>query len=375
MADDAAPATPTKGGRPRSRSKFGTLMSRASKQMASGMAKGVVLAKQTAAEKIGKVALSEEKDPEIVSALQSLKRTKQTVTSLSAIVRNLYEAKVNEATYLTQLADTLKGVEASADDPFSSLLQRMGSALTSLEQVQSAHLERMEEQLVCPLERFLDDEVAQAQRLKLKYKNGKMQFDVAEHRLNKADGPKALHAAHKRDVALDAFSRNKREMRSQIERVEQVKQGELLSDLTAYWSSYTSFAQAQSNILTRKPGASRPVPPAPSRCVASVVTAVTGAPPRARGRSRGASATAARIDPSKLRPNSKRGGGRQLARDLECGITIIDDIEQIEGFSEHAAQSKPTIAKGSRRKRSIKKCPELVPVDSVSEKRKVILNC
>ena len=34
--------------------------------MASGMAKGVVLAKQTAAEKIGKVALSEEKDPEIV---------------------------------------------------------------------------------------------------------------------------------------------------------------------------------------------------------------------------------------------------------------------------------------------------------------------
>ena len=70
--------------------------------MASGVAKGVVLAKQTAAEKISKVALSEEKDAEIVSALQSVKGTKQTVTSLSAIVRNLYEAKVNEATYLTQ---------------------------------------------------------------------------------------------------------------------------------------------------------------------------------------------------------------------------------------------------------------------------------
>jgi len=303
--------------------------------MASGVAKGVVLAKQTAAEKISKVALSEEKDTEIVSALQSLKRTKNTVTSLSAIVRNLYEAKVNEATYLTQLADTLQHIPISADDPFGALLERMGSALSALEQVQSAHLERMEEQLVRPLEHFLDAEVAQAQRLKLKYKNGKTEFDVAAHRLSKADGPKALHAAHKRDAALEAFSRNKLDLKSQIERVEQVKQGDLLCDLAAYWESYAAFAQAQSNILSSQKtlgvSAPRRVPPAPRRSV--VMSAMTARP---------------------TRPAPPR-------RRAESVPT------QIEGLSEHAAQSKPTIAKGTRRKRSRsnRRCLELVPADSV----------
>jgi len=304
--------------------------------MASGVAKGVVLAKQTAAEKISKVALSEEKDTEIVSALQSLKRTKNTVTSLSAIVRNLYEAKVNEATYLTQLADTLQHIPISADDPFGALLERMGSALSALEQVQSAHLERMEEQLVRPLEHFLDAEVAQAQRLKLKYKNGKTEFDVAAHRLSKADGPKALHAAHKRDAALEAFSRNKLDLKSQIERVEQVKQGDLLCDLAAYWESYAAFAQAQSNILSSQKtlgvSAPRRVPPAPRRSVVSALNAMTARPTRPA--------------PPRRRAES------------------VPTSTQIEGLSEHAAQSKPTIAKGTRRKRSRSK-RRLVPVDSV----------
>jgi len=297
-------------------------------------------------------------------------------------VRNLYEAKVNEATYLTQLADTLQGakVDVSADDPFSAFLERMGSALASLEQVQSAHLQRMEEQLVCPLERFLDAEVAQAQRLKLKYKNGKMQFDVAAHRLSKADGPKALQAAHKRDVALEAFSRNKLDMKSQIGRVEQVKQGELLSDLEAYWASYASFAQAQSNILsaqmTTGAAVSKAVPPAPpSRCVASVVSAVTGAAPRKR-------ASTVRIDPSRLKPSAygamvarKRARSRKSIKATASGTGLATMATKVEGLSEHAAQSKPTIAKGSRRKRSIKKCLDLVPADSVNERKKAILNC
>merc|ERR1719320_2255032 len=216
------------------------------------------------AEKISNVPLSEEKDPEIISALQSLKRTKNTVTSLSAIVRNLYEAKVNEATYLTQLADTLHSVPVSADDPFGAFLERMASALSALEQVQSAHLQRMEEQLVCPLEHFLDAEIAQAQRLKIKYKNGKTEFDVAAHRLSKVDGPKALHAAHKRDTALEAFARNKMDLKNQIERVGEVKRADLLGELEAYWTSFAAFAQAQSNILSeRTPGVAPRRRPAP----------------------------------------------------------------------------------------------------------------
>merc|ERR1740131_465071 len=141
-------------------------MSRASKQMA----KGAVKAKQKAVEKIAKVPTSPE-DPEIVSAMERLKITKTEIYAISDIVRNLYEARVNEATFLVQLAEKMEATKVSQNDPFGAYVQEMGRGLSALEQVQSEHLKRMEEELVVPLERFRDVDVEAVQKLKLKYKS------------------------------------------------------------------------------------------------------------------------------------------------------------------------------------------------------------
>eukprot|EP01084_Bolivina_argentea_P235600 396414_1 len=96
---EASKSTKKKG-----KGKFGMMMNSMGRSAKKGMsragqqmAKGVVKAKQTAVEKIAKVPVSEE-DPEIVSALERLKITKNEIYAISDIVRNLYEARVNEAT-------------------------------------------------------------------------------------------------------------------------------------------------------------------------------------------------------------------------------------------------------------------------------------
>jgi len=224
--------------------------SRAGKQMA----KGVVKAKQTAVEKIAKIPISQE-DPEIVSALERLKITKNEIYSISDIVRNLYEARVNEATFLIQLADKLKATKITQNDPFGSYIQKMGVGLSTLEQVQSEHLKRMEEELVIPLEKFRDIDVEKVQKLKLKYKNGKTQFDIAAHKLTKAqesnDQSKITQAQQKKDAVYTQLTQLRNDMKFQVNNLEQKKQVNLLGCMEQYWSSYSAFASAQSNILSK----------------------------------------------------------------------------------------------------------------------------
>merc|ERR1712048_1209922 len=173
------------------------------------MAKGVVKAKQQAVEKIAKVPIVDE-DPEIVSALERLKITKNEIYAISNIVRDLYEARVNEATFLIQWADKLKTSKVTQNDPFSSYVQKMGVGLSNLEQVQSEHLKRMEEELVVPLEKFRDVGVETVQQLKLKYKNCKLKFDKASHTAaqaqEKGDQSKIATANQKKDAALSALT-------------------------------------------------------------------------------------------------------------------------------------------------------------------------
>eukprot|EP01084_Bolivina_argentea_P224809 380069_1 len=257
MAEQAPEANKKKKGK----SKFGMMMgtmgrsakkglSRAGKQMA----KGAVKAKQAAVEKIAKVPTSDE-DPEIISALERLKITKTEIYAISDIARNLYEARLNEATFLIQLADKLKGVKVTQNDPFTSYVQKMGIGLSNLEQVQSEHLKRMEEELVIPLEKFRDIDVEKVQKLKLKYKNGKMQYDSAAHKLTKAqesqDQSKIAAAQQKKDAAYTALTSLRNDMKFQVNNLEQKKQVNLLGNMEKYWASYAAFASAQSNILAQ----------------------------------------------------------------------------------------------------------------------------
>jgi len=259
MAEEA-PDSPKAGGK-KNKTKFGMMMSglgrsakqgmsRASKQMA----KGAVKAKQKAVEKIAKVPTSAE-DPEIISALERLKITKTEIYAISDIVRNLYEARVNEATFLVQLADKMSGTKVSQNDPFGAYVQQMGSGLAALEQVQSEHLKRMEEELVVPLEKFRDVDVEAVQKLKLKLKSGKTNYDVAAHKVTKAqetnDAGKIQLAQQKRDAAYTSLTQLRNDFKYQVNTLEQKKQVNLLGCMEEYWTSYSSFASAQSSILSQ----------------------------------------------------------------------------------------------------------------------------
>ncbi len=86
-------------------------MSRAGKQMGKAASK----AKQTAVTKIGKIPPTPE-DPEIKLAEATLKVIKNDIYSISDIVSNLYESRVHETTYLSQLSDRLKQIKSQPND-------------------------------------------------------------------------------------------------------------------------------------------------------------------------------------------------------------------------------------------------------------------
>ena len=86
----------------------------------------------------------------------------------------------------------------------------------SLEQIQSEHLKRMEEELVLPLEKFRDIDIEGVQKLKLKYKNCKTQYDVACHRLNKAQDSQDQGKIQQAQQKKDAVSTNLTQLRNDM---------------------------------------------------------------------------------------------------------------------------------------------------------------
>merc|ERR1712176_46181 len=103
-------------------------------------------------------------------------------------------------------------------------------------------------------EKFRDIDVETVQKLKLKYKNCKLKFDRCSHALTKAqeagDQGKIAAAQQKKDAALSALTELRNDMKFQVNNLEQKKQVNLLGCMETYCSSYSAFAQAQSNILS-----------------------------------------------------------------------------------------------------------------------------
>eukprot|EP00490_Sorites_sp_Unknown_P022951 CAMPEP_0114660324 /NCGR_PEP_ID=MMETSP0191-20121206/19766_1 /TAXON_ID=126664 /ORGANISM="Sorites sp." /LENGTH=354 /DNA_ID=CAMNT_0001888497 /DNA_START=70 /DNA_END=1134 /DNA_ORIENTATION=+ len=240
-------------------SKFGKMFSnmgksagKAMKKAGHGISKGLVKAKQSAAERILKVEATPQ-EPEIISALERLKTTKNEIYAISEIVRNLYEARINEAHYMVQLSEKLCAVKVTQNDPFGQYVTQMGKGFAQLESVQSEHLKRMEEELVIPLEKFRDIDVEEVQKLKLKYKTAKTNYDISLRNLQKAkekgDQNKIATAETKRDAAFTELQEMRQQLKFQVNNLEQKKQVNLLGCLESYWSSYTSYASAQSQVL------------------------------------------------------------------------------------------------------------------------------
>eukprot|EP01084_Bolivina_argentea_P224804 380062_1 len=223
-------------------------MSRAGKQMG----KAAVKAKQTAVTKIGKIPPTPE-DPEIEVAEATLKVIKNDIYSISDIVSNLYESRVHETTYLSQLSDRLKQIQSKPNDTFSIFANKMGIASNNLERIHTEHLKKMEDELVKPFEKFRDTEIEYAQKLKLKCRNNKTQFDISNHNLNKAkqsnDQMKIQNCKQKYDSVNKQLMEVRSNMKIQVNRLVQTQQTSLVNTLQKYWDSYGAYSAAQSNII------------------------------------------------------------------------------------------------------------------------------
>eukprot|EP01084_Bolivina_argentea_P224807 380067_1 len=113
----------------------------------------------------------------------------------------------------------------------------------------------MEAELVIPLEIFATIDVEKVQKLKLKYKNGKTQFDISAHKLTKAqesqDEIKIKDAQQKKDVAFTQLTNLRNDMKVEINNLEHKKQTVLLGNMEKYFTSYATFASAQSDLLSK----------------------------------------------------------------------------------------------------------------------------
>eukprot|EP01083_Nonionella_stella_P296029 1005791_1 len=121
----------------------------------------------------------------------------------------------------------------------------------------------MEDNFVKPLEKFRDTEIEYAQKLKLKCRNAKMQFDIANHNLNKAkqgtDQMKIQTCQQKHQTVNKQLMEVRSSMKVQVNRLVQTKQTSLVSTLEKYWVTYGAYSKAQANIVNQ--GGNVPTPP------------------------------------------------------------------------------------------------------------------
>eukprot|EP00484_Ammonia_sp_Unknown_P002066 CAMPEP_0197022646 /NCGR_PEP_ID=MMETSP1384-20130603/3461_1 /TAXON_ID=29189 /ORGANISM="Ammonia sp." /LENGTH=363 /DNA_ID=CAMNT_0042450719 /DNA_START=23 /DNA_END=1114 /DNA_ORIENTATION=- len=255
-----AQSTEPGDGKQKKKGKFGMMVSvmarktkEGTKKMGQQMAKGTQKMQAKAAKMSGVRETPE--DPEVTAALQRLKITKNEIEAISKTVRELYESRMFEASFMVQLATKLKETQTSQNDPFSQYVQKMGVGLAALEQVSTEHLKRMEEELVVPLEKFRDTDIAEIQKLKVKYYKSKTAYDSAVHKLAKAqesnDQQKITTAEQHKDGTAASLNALRTDLKFQVNNLEQKKQVNLLGCMEQYWQSYSAYASATSNILSK----------------------------------------------------------------------------------------------------------------------------
>ena len=105
-----------------------------------------------------------------------------------------------EATYQIDLANQLSSVRKTEDDAFSKFIAAMGQGVSKIEAIHSEHCTKMKELFVKPLERFRDVDIPKIQKLKLKYKQAKTNYDVS---LSKWKASLAKHNANKDGAESD----------------------------------------------------------------------------------------------------------------------------------------------------------------------------
>ena len=149
-------------------------MSRAGTKTSKALVKGRILAMQ----KMAHAEVTPE-DPEVEGALQRLKATKNEVNAIADVARYLYDARIIETTYQIDLSHQLANVRTVENDSFSKFITAMGDSVSKIEAIHSEHCTKMKELFVKPLEKFRDVDIPRVQKLKLKYKTCKSNYDVS----------------------------------------------------------------------------------------------------------------------------------------------------------------------------------------------------
>ena len=250
-----------------------TKMSFLGNKMKHGLYKG----KNAAIKKMGDVPISAE-DDDVLDTLDRYKNIKMKMSGIPQIMRTLYDIRMREAKYLKKLSHALIALDPfnayndSSNSKFNAYMRKIGDEITKLHQIQSEHLEKMEQELVIPFEEFRDVDIAQVEDFKVcKYKEGKMDFDLAAHKIThyqkkwdrmansdysfcrQADimRDKIKEAQMKKDTAFADLEELRSKMMQKVDDLEKKKEEELLQSMKVYWAMYAEFVSSQNSLLSK----------------------------------------------------------------------------------------------------------------------------
>ena len=239
---------------PKQASRMGKMFSKFGRKATQAMAKGAVKLRVKMAGDGSPI------DPNVERALARLKSTKNEIYMLSETVRNLYDARISVATYAVELGNKLGKVNNDYnDDIFNKYLMEMSKIYLILENVWSKHLEKFDELFLKPVIEFRDKgtqyyyiiflqiiywyiyiniAIDGAQKLKLKWKTTKANYDTQLKNIRKAkekgDIARQAECEGKRDAALKELNIVREALVKSVNIIIQNKNTDLLPKMQGY---------------------------------------------------------------------------------------------------------------------------------------------
>eukprot|EP01084_Bolivina_argentea_P041762 77093_1 len=136
---------------------------------------------------------------------------------------------------------------------FSTTCQSMNEHLVSLYSIKCKYMQSMKDHFIFPLKQF-DNDIQMTEKLKLKYKIGKMEYDIAENKLLKSnnsgskDESEIITLTQKKQLAFNNLKELRYEFKLSVNNLQNKKNKELLNNVEKYWMDYVKCVQTQNEM-------------------------------------------------------------------------------------------------------------------------------
>ena len=125
-------------------------------------------------------------DKSIENGITKLKKSKNDVSKIKEGIRNLYNNEVNRVNSFNVFTKMLNELEILNEyDNLNKCLKRLGEVYAIMGDIMLKHLRKMDEIFLNKFTNFIDNDIENAQNVKLKWKKYKINFDTQCKNVNK----------------------------------------------------------------------------------------------------------------------------------------------------------------------------------------------